>query len=148
MSTVRQGVLSGIVALLNVGGKPAAVPTTEVARTKQISRTLPSMIAYMTSDEPEMVGGRFGPLVRRRLTVVIECRDTPGSGENPYDSVEPMTAWVTKALGGQRIAAGSHEIVEGNTTFDLAGADRLYCLARVEVIVNYQTRVADAEQKA
>jgi hypothetical protein len=152
VGTVRESIIQGLVTQLNTG-TPAGVPAAQRTRLAALQvGELPSIIVFPLSEEPEIQGGNRGPLVRATLTTAIECRGKGSATLRPDQAVDPLLAWVVKALGGRRLSDGAgghltHPIKEGRTTWRYEFADDALCLATVELEVPYQHLVADAERR-
>ena len=145
--TIRRRILTEIVAALSET-PPTGVPiiTTLNRRELHEKEEMPAMSVYPTTEKAEVIGGAGGPVTRRRLTFLVSCW---ASGTDTDAALDPMLAWVTKTLNGQRVMDGatqiSHEIEEIGTEWDDEQLEFGMGQAIVELVVSYSTKVNDQE---
>lgn len=145
MATIREQILAAILTALNTG-TPGGVPMAVRGRTMPYEAAqLPAMALYPVREEVENAGGRFGPIVKRRLTFNVEIRATGALSDQVLD---PITAWLTKALAGNTLGSLTHEIEEVGTEWSVEAADKTFGMATVTFAARYQTKTADQEAKA
>jgi hypothetical protein len=152
VSTIREQIIVAALTALNTG-LPEGVPDTERERGFALNtNALPSMILIPVRDEASDATNRWGPLQKRRLTLAVDCRAAGSESVYPSVAVDPLAAWVEKALGGQVFLDEgvplAHRVTVPDTKWAFDSADYSYCLARVLVVVEYQTRVGDAGKRA
>lgn len=109
-----------------------------------------SIIVYPIRDETEPVGGRNQPvLTKHSLILVVECRAKGTASTRPDQEIDELYKWVVATLAGKSYSNGLYHIIEeGPTVFSIDQADHAYCLAAVQMIVRYQTRVNDPDTRA
>jgi len=156
MSTIRSQALGRLMSALAGSPLPSGVP--QVIDTPGISvieSTLPSLALFVDNDTIEQVkasGGGTGPIFKRHLLVRLEVRQKAVVGSSARDQAEPILAWISKAIGTVDVANPSrvaHTIHEGDTKWEtVSESDTPVCLATVDVHLDYQHRVGDAEQWA
>ena len=148
MSSVREQVLTAVMAALNTG-RPSGVPAAERTRVIALEAgQLPSSVLVPRRESVEQRGGRFGPLVERRLTVEIEHRAFGGSGVAVDQAADALLSWPVKALCGNTLGGLAAEIRESGTEWQYAEGEKPFVLAVQSFEIAYTTRVADAEQRA
>lgn len=136
--------MSDLVTALNTG-TPGGVPQAARSRTKPYeAASLPAVSVYPLREAAERVGGKTGPIIKRRLTIRIECRAV---GEPADQVIDPMVAWVTKALAGNTLNNLAHDIEETGTEWEVELADKAYGLASIDFSILYQTKTTDQEAK-
>lgn len=148
MATIRKRILDEIVTALSTS-TPAGVPdvvTLDKLDPHEIT-DLPAMSVFSGREVAEAVGGSAaGPVTRRRLEIFVQCWAT---GVNLHAALDPMLAWATKTLNGQRVFDGdiqlSHEIEEIGTEFDWELDERKKGRAEIEFVVSYSTKANDQE---
>lgn len=147
MASIRDRIVDDVVSKINTGTPPAGVPTAKRSYTFQLSGD--SIVVFPVKDEADRIGGRVtgGPVQRRTLTLAVECRAQGTASLRPDQVVDVLAQWVEQKLGGQSKGVNDgalyHVMLVGPTVFALEQADHSYCLARVEVVVEYQSRVDD-----
>jgi len=159
MALFRDAIFDRLLAALNAGTKPAGVPACVDSLTYSLDPDqLPKVTLSYKQDEPERVGGRRGPIIKRRLILTIEVWTTstaavaspPAAALTARDNAEPILAWVSKAIGAVDVALPTrvaHDPLDEGMTTWLQGNDGEVpvCLATVEVLASYQTRSDNAE---
>lgn len=143
----RDLIIDDVVALLAAGAVAAGMPTAKDAYTFQL--TGDSIIAFPVDDTVERAGGRVtgGPVQKRTLVLAVECRGQGTVSVTARKRADAIASYVETTVGGKSkgVTEGSlyHVILVARTVFALEQADHAYCLARVEVEVEYQSRVDD-----
>jgi hypothetical protein len=154
MSTFRERIAEWAVTTLNTG-TPAGVP----AASRSYLFTIDADIAdkaisvFLEKDQPLVRPVRMTPglLMKRLLTLRVECRAKSTATTRPDQEVDAMAAWVVKALCGQSLGVSDaggplfHATVEGETSFAMDQRLHGYILATVEVAIEYQTKADDLE---
>lgn len=151
MASIREQIVDEIVATLNAGSPPVVAK-----RSYQFAVDLAvakSIIVFPRVDSPESIGiveAGVKP-TKRRLTVAVECRAKGTNTQRADEEVDALAVWVVKTLCGRRKGPGDaggplyHYMIEGDTEFELDQLDHAYCLATVNVTVQYQSRANDPE---
>lgn len=148
MSSVREQVLQAVMAALNTG-RPAGVPAVERTRVIALEASqLPSTVLVPRRESVEKTGGRFGPLVSRRLSLELEHRAAGGASLPPDQAVDALLAWPVKALCASTLGGLAIEINESGTEWHYADGEAPFVLAVQTFEIAYTTRVSDAEQRA
>lgn len=145
--TLRKQIVAAIITKLNTStpvGVPQAIPYHLL---KLEPAALPSICVYSTEEEVEaQPRPAVQPvLAKRTLRVVVECREKADIGTSVDDAVDPLCAWVVKALGGQTQAGLYHVITEDRTDVERSISDHGYIVVTITFRVSYQTKAGDAE---
>lgn len=109
---------------------------------------VPGGALYIVEDRAEAVGGGVGVVARRTMTVRIEWRAAGNNLIAALDLVDPMTAWGTAALGGQRLGGLVHWIREVNAAFTDETRDYEFVLVEQDFEASYQHTVGNATAQA
>jgi len=147
MATIRKRILDEIVVALSTS-PPAGVPATTTLDKLTPSEVsdLPVMSVFSGREDAERIGGSTGPVTRRRMSIFVECWAT---GTDLHEKLDPMLAWITKTLNGQRVLDGStqlsHEMEELATEWDWEHVERKLGRAEVELVISYSTKSNDQE---
>lgn len=145
MATVREQILDAVVTALNAGA-PAGFPVaTRTNPDPYEPGALPAVTVFPTDESVSDVGAsghRRGPVTNRRLTFRVECR---AIGEPPETALDPMIAWVVKALAGSTMGGLAHDVQEQRTEWVVEAAEEVYGLASVEFAVDYRTLTNNLE---
>lgn len=142
MATLRERIIAAALTALNTG-RPADVPeATRLKTTPYEATQLPAMTIYPVREDVEDVGGRFGPIVKRALTLRIECRAT---GEPVDQKLDPLLAWATKALSGNNLGGLVIDIAEIGTEWAVEPAEAVHGIALVDFTALYATKTNDQE---
>ena len=135
MPTIRAQILDLALAALNTG-TPAGVPAATSIRLAPLEDAeAPAIAVYPGSESVEPASNRPGPLVKRELELVVECRVV---GDNPDDLLDPLLDWTTTALAGIESSL-FHDIQETGTEFRFELSGQVYGLAVQRFRVLYQT---------
>lgn len=145
--TLRKQIVAAIITKLNTNtpvGVPAAVPYHLL---KLEPTALPSICVYSTEEEvePQPKPSLQPVLSKRTLRVAVECREKADIGTSVDDAVDPLAAWVVKALGGQTQTSLYHVITEDRTDIERSLSDHAYIVVTITFRVAYQTKAGDAE---
>lgn len=110
--TIREQIIQTALEVLNTD-RPAGVPNAvKRSRTFAIETSeLPAMIVYPEHEAVFDVGGRAGPMVRRALTLVVECY---GADEAAIDG---LSAWAVAKLSDNTFGGLVNEITEDRSAF-------------------------------
>lgn len=147
MSSVREQVLAAVMTALNTG-RPMGVPAAERTRVLALeAASLPSIVLVPRRESVEAKGGRFGPLVERRLTIELEHRAAGGSGLAADQAADALLSWPVKALCGNTLGGLVNDVRETGTEWQYADGEEPFVLASQSFEVAYTTRVADADQR-
>jgi hypothetical protein len=142
MATLRERIIDAVVTALNAG-RPADVPeATRLKTTPYEPSQLPAMTVYPVREDVEDVGGRFGPLVKRALTLRVECR---AIGDPVDRNLDPLLAWATKALSGNDLGGLVIDIAETGTEWAVEPAEAVHGIAVVDFTALYATKTNDQE---
>jgi hypothetical protein len=142
MSTLRERIIAAVVTALNTG-RPSNVPeATRLKTTPYEPSQLPAITVYPVREEVEDVGGRFGPIVKRALTLRVECRAT---GDPVDQKLDPMLAWATKALSGNDLGGLVIDIAEAGTEWAVEPAEAVHGIAIADFTALYATKTNDQE---
>ncbi len=147
MATIREQVIAAAVLALNTG-TPVGVPTAERERGVAISETSSAVISvYPLLETVEGVGRPSNPIVRCRLTLSVSCWARGTVSQRPSQAVDPLLAWVVKALGANRYGGLAHDTRRGDLSFKYDHGENPWCQATQEMVIDYQHLVADAEAR-
>lgn len=146
MSSITEQLVVAAITALNTN-RPGGVPEFERARTIDLANEdLPVAIVYSPDERSEPVH-KHHPLAKREMALVIEYFFA-GTETVSADSASDATkVWIVKALVGSptRLGGLATAIVEGNTERNLAQADRMYCLASTEILIETQSQRTNPE---
>jgi len=157
LSALREQIISGAVTALNstralpTGGeveKPSWIPVAERARTEAMRvETDLALIVYPLKDTSQDVGGRRGPIVKRQLSLLVECWATETDTETADQRATALTEWVVTALTDNTLAGILNWIRETETEYDIDVGERVYCLAAVTLAVDYHSKAGALAQR-
>ncbi len=145
--TIRAQILTGVIGLLNTD-RPQGIP--EATSRRAVEGELldgPRIGVFLGPEQVDQVGGRWGPLVERRLRIFVQCRDVTDRIEELDLITEPLLARATAALVGQDLDGLVHDIQELAIARDPQAGERYYQVATAEFVVNYQTRRDDQSSR-
>ena len=161
MATIREQCTAQAVAQFNTGtpgGVPAAaragtaaarLPSEAAAHRSVIVKKRSSGGATNTLVPPDRPGGRSGPITRHYLTLEFEFRAAGDGSTAPDQIVETDYAWAVKALVGTTLNGLAISVSEGPSLFqETEQGEYPMCLLITQFIVEYTTRVNDAELKS
>jgi hypothetical protein len=144
--TVREQIVQAVLAALNGPGKPESVPACErVSYTAASSGNVPRMMLYPVKETVERVNR--GPLVKRELTVRVDCRAAALAAEHADALANDMVAWATKALAGSRLGGLAHDVAEIAVDWSFEPSEYLLVEVSLEFAITYQTQVSDQTQR-
>ena len=86
-----------------------------------------------------------GPWVVRQTKVAVICYAAGGAGATPAQAVDPLLAWATKALAGQKLASKSFEVDEEKGEWEWAREDLPYVAVPMFFTVPHVTSRGDQE---
>ena len=143
--TIREKIIQAAVAALN-NGTPGGVPqTTRLKATPYQTADLPAMDIRPGREEMRDKQSRTQPVVLRDFSFVVTCY---AKGDAVDKLLDPLIAWATKVLAGNRLGGLAHDIEESDTEWDFEHGDALYGVASITFAVTFQTKTADQEAKA
>lgn len=147
--TIREQIAAAVFALVD-SGEPAGVVVKRSYSYAVVLQAAKSIIMYIGANEPEPVGGKYQPvLMKHALTLVFECRAKGTPTSRPDQEVDELVSWVIKTLSAKTTTSGLyHIILEGPTLYSVDQSDHAYCIAKVHMIVHYQTRATDPDIRA
>lgn len=142
MATIRDQILDAVVVALNTGA-PSGIPVARRRRFSSIEADSLPVVDVAPLIEPlSRVGGQSGPIVKRKLGFVVRVWT---AGDAPEIAADPIAAWVSKALAGNRLGGLAHDIEEIGAKWMGNPMDSLYGLTEIEFSAQYQTKTADQE---
>jgi hypothetical protein len=149
LSTIRDQILDAIGTALNTG-RPSGIPAAERSPVDPYEGGLGEVaIAYRPFTEScARAGGRSGPLTHRKLVVRFAVRASGNGSEEAEQLADPVLEYLTAKLGGTNLGGLAHQVDEAVIRWDLAVRDTSYILVPVLCAISYQTKVADATQRA
>jgi hypothetical protein len=148
VSSVREQILTAVMAALNDAGRPVGVPAAERTRVLALEVAgLPSTVLVPRRESVQFKGGRWSPLVERTLTIELEHRAAGGSGVTSEQAADALLSWPVKALCGNTLGGLAMEIRESGTEWQYADGEEPFVLASQSFEIAYTTRVADADQR-
>jgi hypothetical protein len=135
------------ILILNGASKPVGVADARLRRPQPgIPVGGPEINVYLAAEDVEVKGGRHGPLYQRRMRLVIECRDVTSDPEEVDPILDPPLVWISKALNASdNIHRKATDVVEGSTTWMTFYQERIYPIAAVSFIIDYQASRRDPE---
>lgn len=143
MASIREQIVSAVVALLDGAGKPTGLRVHRL-RTLPIDQDqLPACVVYLVTEETTRKGGRWGPRYRHALRIRVECRE---EGNPPDAQLDPLAAWVVRTLVGNQTLGGlaqSVELVEAQ--WDAERSNKVYGGVGLDLVITYDTTAADPE---
>lgn len=141
MATLRKQIIDACVTALNTA-RPAGIPAASRIRQDQFEASAtPSISVYPGDEAVEPASNRHSPLVKRRLTVVVEVRI---AGNNPDQILDPAVAWVEKTVSSLSSSL-IHDVNEVAVNYEFAIGTEPHGLARCSFVIHYQTRRTDPE---
>jgi hypothetical protein len=150
LSTIRSQIKARLIAALNAAEKPSGTPAcVDGLALVMSSSDLPSISLFLKSDQAENVGGSSGALKRRTAAFDVEVRTADAGGVTAFDLAEIHLKWLSKAVASVSTSSPTrimHYVEEGVTSWENVGEGEIpVCLATMEVIAHYQTKVTDPE---
>lgn len=152
MASIREQILSAIVANLAGSGAPAGV-TIHRMRTRPIEDDqLPAIMVYSEDDEPKPLGGQVfqAPLVERQLVIYLEYRAAGSQSISPDEALDPLIVWGTQTMVANEkfVTTGYPDglgmgVVEGKTAWMSKEGDKILAAASTQWIVKYRTSRLD-----
>ena len=151
MSSIREQILSAIVATLGAAGAPAGL-TVHRERTRPIeSDSLPAVMVYAEDDVPKPFAAQNyrAPLTERQLTVVLECR-AQGSLTTAVDvALDPIAIWATQQMFADVSFGGlANEVEEGRSAWQSREGDLPVASCAIHFTVKYRTSRLDPTLKS
>lgn len=147
MSTLRERIVQAVVDALNTG-TPEGVPAAQRARTLALDLDqLDAILVYPLRDEARNVGGKRGPIVARSLELAVECWARETETASADAAVDPYVAWAIKALTDNTLGGLVNGLREEETNFAVERAQTGFCLAAITMVVEYQCKAGDLEQR-
>ena len=146
--TIREQILKAMLGALNTGA-PSGVPVVQRLRATNIEPAdLPDGVLVPGPEAAKRVHERTGALVERSLTVFLTWRAAGDATKGPDEATDPLFAWGTKALAGNRLGGLVISVEEtGVPRWDFSSKDRFYVSVPQQFEVTYTTRIGDAEQR-
>jgi hypothetical protein len=151
-SSIRETILSAIVANLVATGVPAGV-TVHRMRTRPIEDDqLPAILVYSEDDEPIPLGGQTfkPPLVQRQLVIYLEYRAQGSTTVSPDEALDPLIVWGTQTMvSNEKFVSDSFPdglgmgVVEGKTAWMSKEGDAIVAAASTQWTVKYRTSRLD-----
>jgi hypothetical protein len=152
VSSIREQILSLIVANLAATGVPAGV-TVHRMRTRPIEDDqLPAILVYSEDDEPIPLAGQTfqAPLVQRQLVIYVEYRAAGSTTVSPDEALDPLIVWGSQTMvANEKFVTTSFPdglgmgVVEGKTAWMSKEGDTLIAAASTQWIVKYRTSRLD-----
>ena len=144
MATIRAQILDLALAALNTD-RPTGIPVATRVRLEPLEdQEAPAIAVYIGAESVEPATNRHGPLVKRELELVVECRVV---GDTPDVLLDPLVDWTSRTLTGLESTL-FHDIQEAGTDFRFELSGYLYGLAVQRFRVLYQTQRADPSLRA
>ena len=146
MSSIREQIVSSLVALLEAEGAPEGL-TVHRERTRPIEAdSLPALLIYCEDDEPAATDRQTfrSPLVERSLHVVVEARSRVTSPLSPDQALDPLLVWTAQqilqneTMGGLAIGA-----IEGKANWISKETDVVLAAAIANYHIRYRTSRLD-----
>lgn len=151
-TSIRELILSAIVANLAATGVPAGV-TVHRMRTRPIEDDqLPAILVYSEDDEPIPLAGQTfqAPLVQRQLVIYIEYRAAGSTTVSPDEALDPLIVWGSQTMvANEKFVTNSFPeglgmgVVEGKTAWMSKEGDKIIAAASTQWIVKYRTSRLD-----
>lgn len=144
MTTRREQIMQAVIAALNDAAKPAGVPTATRANAVAAGAgQLPKLAVVPVREDVE--GARGPGIVRRTLTIRVEAQAAGivGSEQAADALLDPIVAWCTQALAGNRLGGLVLTIEETSIDWAVEINDYAYCAAIVDFSATYETRRDD-----
>lgn len=143
MSTLREQIIAAAATVLNTG-TPAGVP--QCLRTMmQPNETsqLPALIVFPTREEVFDGGGKWGPLVKRSLSLRFVGF---ASGDPADGALDPLVAWLS-TLNGQTFGGLVNSTIEAELNWQYDETNYQIAAVAVDFTIEYQTKRGDATQR-
>lgn len=144
MASLREQIINAAVAALNVS-RPAGVPPATRLRKSYESAQLPAITVYYTGDTAQKPSGARSPIVKRVMTLVVECRAAADQVETILD---PLLVWAVKTLAPSTLGGLVSEIAEKTTIPEVAIKEAMHGKTALSFEVTYQTNTGDMEAKS
>lgn len=144
-------IADAVLAALNAAAKPAGVPVARLWSGIQVeSVDLPHRYLGWVDESVERAGNPFSPLVRRRITFVIQdlVAGTGRGGQTPQQIAEAFRAWSVAALATNTYGVLAIDTVEQKTSWDFEQGDEPFVRMTHEFEVTYTTKTVNAEVRA
>jgi hypothetical protein len=147
VSSIRLQIAQEVVILLNAVAKPVSVPESRLRRPIPSGPIGgPEINVYLAAEDVEVKGGRHGPLYQRRMRLVVECRNVTSDPTEVDTILDPLLVWVSKAINdSDNINRRAIDVVEGSTSWFTFYQERIYPIASMNFIIDYQTARKDSE---
>jgi hypothetical protein len=147
MSSIRQQITASMVVYLNAAGKPVGVPSAKIRRPVPDGPiTSPEINVYFAAEAVEVKGGKYGPLVQRKVRVVVEARAVTTDPTKVDEILDPMLVWISKALtNSDNLGRLATDLVEMDTTWVPFYMEKIYSVARTSFLIEYQTNRKNPE---
>ena len=152
MPSIREQILTAIVANLAASGVPAGV-TVHRMRTRPIEDDqLPAILVYSEDDEPiPLAGQQFqAPFVQRQLVIFLEYRAAGSTTVSPDQALDPLIVWGTQTMvTNEKFVSNTFPdglgmgVVEGKTAWMSKEGDAIIAAASTQWIVKYRTSRLD-----
>lgn len=152
MPSIREQIITAIVANLGATGVPAGV-TIHRMRTRPIEEDqLPAILVYSEDDEPiPLAGQQFqAPFVQRQLVIYLEYRAAGSTTVSPDEALDPLIVWGTQTMvANEKFVSNTFPdglgmgVVEGKTAWMSKEGDSIVAAASTQWIVKYRTSRLD-----
>jgi len=149
MTTIRNQIIGAFVTLLSATGKPSGLVVSRMQVTNKEEEDVFSIVVRPEREGIIRAEGkqRNYPIRSRSLSVRLECRAKCTTGQSPDEALDPLLAWITKALANEQTYAKlAVDSDESEITWEGENADSTFGLAIVTYGVNYITSRADQEK--
>lgn len=148
MTTLRAQLIDKVLRLLNAGRAPDMPEATTRRWLAGDDQGLPA-ISVWYDHEVRTVGNQSsrlgGPEVRSLRFNVQAIASTPDADLG--DSlVEPMVEWIDDKLGNTVLDDLAHRVIVERTTWEAIQSERLYMVATIQCLIQYQTTRGDSSR--
>lgn len=143
MTSRRELIIRAAIAALNADERPDGVPlATRANAVAASSGQLPKVAVVPMRETIETFKNG---IVRRTLTLRVECQAAGivGSEEAADALLDPIVAWCTQALSGNRLGGLLLTMTEESIDWAVEVSDYAYCAAVVDFSATYETLTND-----
>lgn len=150
MTSVRESIILETAVILNGLSKPMGIPDARVRRpVPEGPITAPQINVYFAAEDNEVKGGRHGPLTQHRIRLVIEARAVTADPDEVDLILEPYLVWISKSMANSdNLNRWATDVVELGTVWTPFYMEKIYAVARVSFLIEYQTNRKNPESRS
>lgn len=144
--TVREAILEAMLSALNTG-RPTGVPVVAEGRHRNVQPAqMPAMTLFPVDEQLSPIHSRRSPLVASQMVLVLELWGAGSVARTSSRAIEPMAAWVVRALAGQTLGGLATAVYKRRLRYQYGQSGKTpVCLGRLEVVVEYTSRANNDE---